>query len=223
MQIDTAIRQKMCDPYSEASSSFQFCPVTTTDGIDALEENLNNESFAKQLFAQMKRIIGHTGDACNGLNIAYGLIDHFFDRKLMLFCSWTGESRGDSVKYPMRKCVNILDIFFKLIRSVNSTFSRTLLEDFFKRITRNSKKRSESKGKRQSTIHRRAKTKKENKGSNSDFDCALGLSSVSATPNLLPVDQDKPETSGVHVDENEDYETNSEHEEENSLEDSDDD
>lgn len=49
MQIDTAIRQKMCDPYSEASSSFQFCPVTTTDGIDALEENLNNESFAKQL------------------------------------------------------------------------------------------------------------------------------------------------------------------------------
>lgn len=112
----------------------------------------------------MKKIVGYNGDDCNGLNIAYGLIDHFFDRKVMLVCSWTGESKGESMKYPIRKCVNILDIFFKLVRSVNSTFSRSLLEDFCKRITRNSKKRSEAKGKRQSSIHRRAKSRNEKKG-----------------------------------------------------------
>lgn len=48
MKIDAAIRQSNNEYYSEASTSFQFSPVATTDGIDALEESLNDESFAKQ-------------------------------------------------------------------------------------------------------------------------------------------------------------------------------
>ncbi|KXJ69938.1 hypothetical protein RP20_CCG025359 [Aedes albopictus] len=114
----------------KATSSFQFTPVNTTDGIDALEENLKNELYAKQLLAHMKRIIGHTGDACNGLNVVYGLIDHFFDRNLMLVCSWTGESRGEIRKYSMK---------------------------------------NESKGQRQSTIHRRAKAKNGNDCNSSKY------------------------------------------------------
>nr|XP_029735848.1 uncharacterized protein LOC115270393 [Aedes albopictus] len=190
MRIDAAIRQRSADQYSEASSSFQFTPVSTTDEIDALEEKLKNEVYAKQLFVHMKRIIGHTGDACNGLNVAYGLIDHFFDRKLMLVCSWTGESRGEIRKFAMKKCDNILDLFLKLVRSVNNTFSRTLMEDFFKRITRNSKKRSESKGQRQSSIHRRARTKNGDK-SNSDVRCEA--SNTPQVPLLLQVTLDMPE------------------------------
>lgn len=117
----------------------------------------------------MKRKIGNSGDACNGQNIAYGLIDHFFERKVMLDCSWTGESKGGSAKYPMKKCVNILNMFFKLVHSVNNTFSQALLEDLFKRFTRNAKKRSETKGKRQSSIHRRSKTKGSEKGRDIEF------------------------------------------------------
>lgn len=49
IKIDAAIRQRIGDQYSEASSSFQFTPINTTDGIDALEENLKNELYAKQL------------------------------------------------------------------------------------------------------------------------------------------------------------------------------
>lgn len=108
----------------------------------------------------MKKQIGQTGDNCNGQNVCYELIDHFFDRKVLLFCSWSGGSKGETTKFSMKNCENILNIFFKIVHSVNITFSRKLLEDFFKKITRNSKKRSEAKGMRQSSIHRRTKKKK---------------------------------------------------------------
>ncbi|XP_062714263.1 uncharacterized protein LOC134291023 [Aedes albopictus] len=200
MRIDAAIRQRSGDQYFGASSSLQFTPVNTTDEIDALEENLKKEVYAKQLFVHMKRIMGHTGDACNGLNVAYGLIENFFDRKLMLVCSWTGESRGEIRKFAMKKCDNILDFFLKLVRSVNNTFSRTLMEDFFTRITRNSKKRSESKGQRQSSIHRRARTKNGDK-SNSNVRCvpenecstSSKVSNTPQVPHLLQITLDMPE------------------------------
>ncbi|XP_062553525.1 uncharacterized protein LOC134218484 [Armigeres subalbatus] len=98
MKIDAVSRSNTCLHDQEPSSSFQFSPVTTIEGLDNLEENLENDVYAKQLFAYMKRIIGHSGDDCNGLNIAYGLVDHIFDRKLMLVCSWTGESKGETTK-----------------------------------------------------------------------------------------------------------------------------
>lgn len=107
----------------------------------------------------MKKQIGHTGDNCNGQNVCYELIDHFFDRKVLLLCSWSGGSKGETPKFSMKDCERILNIFFKIVHSVNITFSRKLLEDFFKKITRNSKKRSEAKGMRQSSIHRRIKKK----------------------------------------------------------------
>lgn len=53
MRIDAAIRQRSGDQYSEASSSFQFTPVSTTDEIDALEEKLKNEVYAKQLVSMI--------------------------------------------------------------------------------------------------------------------------------------------------------------------------
>lgn len=53
MRIDAAIRQRSGDQYSEASSSFPFTPVSTTDEIDALEEKLKNEVYAKQLVSMI--------------------------------------------------------------------------------------------------------------------------------------------------------------------------
>lgn len=105
----------------------------------------------------MKKIIGHTGDNCNGQNICYDLIDHFFDRKVLVLCSWSGASKGEKPKWSLKECENILNTFFKIVHSVNVSFSHKLLEDFFKKITRNSKKRCESKGMRQSSIHRRSR------------------------------------------------------------------
>lgn len=105
----------------------------------------------------MKKIVGHTPDNCNGLNVCYSLIDYFFDRKLMLQCSWSGGSRGPEPKFAMKSCSNILNTFFEIVHSVNMTFSRNLMEHFFKQITRNSKSRCKAKGLRHPTVHRRGK------------------------------------------------------------------
>lgn len=108
----------------------------------------------------MKKVIGYVGDNCNGLNIAYTLVDYFFERNLMMKCSWSGASRSATTKLAIKNCTNILDRFFAIVHSVNTTFSRQLLEHFFKQVARNFKKRSEAKGLRQPTIHRRAKRSK---------------------------------------------------------------
>lgn len=49
LKIDAAIRSNNFNVCPEASSSFQFTPVATTAGIDALEENLKDELYANQL------------------------------------------------------------------------------------------------------------------------------------------------------------------------------
>lgn len=105
----------------------------------------------------MKKVIGYVGDNCNGLNISYTLVDHFFERNVMMKCSWSGASRSTTIKLAIKNCTNILDTFFAIVHSVNTTFSKQLLEHFFKQVARNSKKRSEAKGLRQPSIHRRAK------------------------------------------------------------------
>ncbi|XP_065092432.1 uncharacterized protein LOC135713274 [Ochlerotatus camptorhynchus] len=160
VKLQAAMQANTVGQYQdEATSSFQFSPITSVDGIKALEQNLKEELFTKRLIIHMKKQIGHTGDNCNGQNVCYELIDHFFDRKVLLLCSWSGGSKGETPKFSMKDCERILNIFFKIVHSVNITFSRKLLEDFFKKITRNSKKRSEAKGMRQSSIHRRIKKK----------------------------------------------------------------
>lgn len=105
----------------------------------------------------MQKVIGHTGDNCNGQNTCYALVDQFFDRRVMLNCSWSGGSKSNVPKFAIKDCKNILDVFFRIVHNVNPTFSKKLLEDFFKQVLRNSKTRSQAKGLRQSTIHRRVK------------------------------------------------------------------
>lgn len=108
----------------------------------------------------MKTYIGDTGDNVNGLNMCYILVDKFFERHFMVSCSWSGGSRGNNVKHAFKKCQNILKVFFVIIRSVNQSFSIKFMEDFFKTVLKNAKKRNEAKGVRQSTVHCRPKKKK---------------------------------------------------------------
>lgn len=107
---------------------------------------MNTSSFIYLQIAFMKKAIGYVGDNCNGLNISYNLVDYFFERNLMLKCSWSGASRTSTIKLAIKNCTRILDTFFVIVHSVNTTFSKQLLEHFFKQVARNSKKRSEAKG-----------------------------------------------------------------------------
>ncbi|EAT32947.1 AAEL014814-PA [Aedes aegypti] len=136
---------------------FTFSPVSSIEQIHELEKNLADDAYAERFISYMKKIVGYVGDNCNGMNISYTLVDLFFERNVMLKCSWSGASRSSIIKLAIKNCTKILDIFFTIVRSVNITFSRQLLAQFFKQVTRNAKKRSEAKGLRQPTIHRRAK------------------------------------------------------------------
>ncbi|XP_062552826.1 uncharacterized protein LOC134217971 [Armigeres subalbatus] len=147
-------------PFDDNEDDIKFSPVSCIEQIHELEKNLADEIYAKRFTSYMKKIVGFVGDNCNGLNISYTLVDHFFERGVMMKCSWSGASRTTAIKLAIKNCTNILDTFFAIVRSVNMTFSRQLLEHFFKQITRNAKKRNEAKGLRQPTIHRRAKRQK---------------------------------------------------------------
>ncbi|XP_065074653.1 uncharacterized protein LOC135698552 [Ochlerotatus camptorhynchus] len=156
VKLAAALRAKT-NPSDENDEKFTFSPMSSTEQINELEKNLADETYSKRFISYMKKVIGYVGDNCNGLNISYTLVDHFFERNVMMKCSWSGASRSTTIKLAIKNCTNILDTFFAIVHSVNTTFSKQLLEHFFKQVARNSKKRSEAKGLRQPSIHRRAK------------------------------------------------------------------
>ncbi|XP_065079306.1 uncharacterized protein LOC135702213 [Ochlerotatus camptorhynchus] len=155
VKLAAALRMQTINQHVE--DDFTFSPVSSILGIQALSKSIHDEDYAYRFAHHMKKIVGYTPDNCNGLNVCYSLIDNFFDRDLMLHCSWSGGSRGPAPKFAMKSCSNILNTFFEIVYSVNITFSRSLMEHFFKQITRNSKSRCKAKGLRQPTVHRRGK------------------------------------------------------------------
>ncbi|XP_055544302.1 uncharacterized protein LOC129729611 isoform X2 [Wyeomyia smithii] len=142
-----------------SGSNFNFTPVKSAKELEILEQNLNDPFFARKMFDQMREKIGYKGDNYCGQNTCYTLIDNFFDRKFLVQCSWSGGSRSDIEKCAIKDCKNTLMMFYKIVRSTNKKFTLMLLEDFFKSVVRNAKRRSEAKGLRASTIHRRMKKK----------------------------------------------------------------
>ncbi|XP_055523256.1 uncharacterized protein LOC129717397 [Wyeomyia smithii] len=141
------------------NQNFTFSPAASIEDIKQLEKNLTDETYTDKLMVFMHKVIGHTGDNCNGQNMCYALVDQFFERNVMLNCSWSGGSKSNIPKFAMKDCKNILCVFFRIVHNVNPTFSKKLLENFFKQVLRNSKTRSQAKGLRQPTIHRRGKQK----------------------------------------------------------------
>ncbi|XP_055547835.1 uncharacterized protein LOC129731683 [Wyeomyia smithii] len=140
--------------------NFQFEPVKSISNLKNLEQNLENSEYMEKFYNYLKSVIGPQGDPCNGLNVCYDLIDNIFERKFMVLFSWTGTSRSEQPKYAIREFRNILSAFFTIVKSVNNNFSIKMMESFFKSITKNAKKRSEAKGLRMSTVHRRTKKPK---------------------------------------------------------------
>ncbi|XP_058825141.1 uncharacterized protein LOC131685443 isoform X2 [Topomyia yanbarensis] len=153
----------------------EFKPIKTAKELECLEQNLNDPVFAQRLFSHMREKIGNKGDNYRGQNTCYYLIDRFFDRKFLIHCSWSGGSRSDIEKSAIKDCKNILALFYRIVRSTNEKFSFHLLENFFKSVVKNAKKRSEAKGLRVSTIHRRKKKSSKSAGSISLSTNAAGL------------------------------------------------
>ncbi|XP_058822792.1 uncharacterized protein LOC131684165 isoform X2 [Topomyia yanbarensis] len=152
-----ALIQQLKNTPHDNTTDFKFTPVSSVNDLEELEDNLNDNEYSRKMTMFMKNIVGVTGDDCNGQNTCYQLVDYFFNRTFMVECSWNGGSRDGTPKCAIKRYTNILNLFFAIVRNANQGFSQTLLEKFFKSILKNSKKRSQSKGLRQSSIHKRSK------------------------------------------------------------------
>ena len=80
----------------------------------------------------------------HGFNNCYVLIDKFFSRKFMTFCSWDGGDRKNSEKIPFKMYRNTINLFFRLIHLSDNDFTLTECEQFFKKVIHNSTRRSQS-------------------------------------------------------------------------------
>nr|XP_029733265.1 uncharacterized protein LOC109404709 [Aedes albopictus] len=160
LKIASALRVRRQDNNDTSDLNFKFSPASTVLEIEQLEAALADPTYQDEFITYMRKMIGPAGDGCNGQNTCYALVDRFFQRRVMISCSWSGGSRSDRPKYAIKNCQNIMSAFFKIIHAVNPTFSVGLMESFFKQILRNAKTRSQAKGMRQSTIHRRKRIKR---------------------------------------------------------------
>ncbi|XP_021707459.1 uncharacterized protein LOC110678638 isoform X3 [Aedes aegypti] len=151
--LNTTVPQTFTIPWPENPLDLASQAVEPTNNASNIVTSVVN----LEQMRHMKQIIGTTGDQYNGQNVCYELVDKFFDRQFMTQCSWTGQSRTDVQKHAIQNFKKTLDVFFSIIKSVNEHFSQKALNDFFKSITRNSKKRSEAKFLRQSAVKRRGR------------------------------------------------------------------
>ncbi|XP_055527039.1 uncharacterized protein LOC129719673 [Wyeomyia smithii] len=151
--------QNSIRPTSVVSKNFSFSLVCTIEQLQELDSKLEDHLYTENVKKYMMDKISNVADTVNGQNTCYELVDHFFDRKLMLKCSWTGASKNENPKCALRLYKNVLNTFFEIVKGINSSFNVKLMEHFFKSVTRNSKKRCEAKGLRCSTVHRRSKKK----------------------------------------------------------------
>lgn len=72
-------------------------------------------------------------------------------REFLCECSWSGGSRGDNSKVPMKDYKNFLKFFCGMVRSWDSKFTMGQTEQFFKFVLRNAVKRKSMKDIRSSS------------------------------------------------------------------------
>lgn len=84
---------------------------------------------------------------------AYKLLDLMFDRIFLCQCSWTGSSRAETSKIPLKDYKNVLNLFFTMVHSWDSDYTIQRNETFFKMITKNAKQRLKPSNVEQKTMY----------------------------------------------------------------------
>ncbi|XP_049886767.1 uncharacterized protein LOC126381311 [Pectinophora gossypiella] len=130
-------------------------PASSRQELEKLEDFLKNECNFSSTVSAMNFICGTSGKS-KGLDSCYKLIDYFFTRDLLLFCSWTGTSRQND-KIPLKYYYNTRKCFLCLVRKADNDFSEQECDKFFKTIIKNAKQRMNPKI-MSATKHRAKKT-----------------------------------------------------------------
>uniref|UniRef100_A0A2A4K483 DUF4806 domain-containing protein n=1 Tax=Heliothis virescens TaxID=7102 RepID=A0A2A4K483_HELVI len=171
---------------SEERGGFSLKPIETSEEFETFERNLADKE-------QRQKYIKILSPLCSskpgqGQTCAYKLIDALFTREFICECSWSGASRGEHSKVPMKNFMNFRKFFFEVIHMWDPTFTDDHMVTFLKTVLRNAVKRMSMKGLRQSTRRVRRSKKNggqvdievmmQNEGTDSDMDPLEGNNSI---------------------------------------------
>lgn len=175
---------KLAEANYVESESFMIKPISDANELNELEINLSDCRQKQKLHFQYALLCNKSDGS--GISYAYKLLDIMFTRDFLCKCSWSGGSKGQLVKVAFKAYKNVLNFFFSLINSWDSTYTHETNEKFFKTVLKNSGKRLEIKNLRTSTkrtrkdsqkckITKRAKTAEEKENVEDSFSSAVIL------------------------------------------------
>lgn len=129
--------------------SFCFKQISDKQQLENLERSLMNKTERSKL----QKLLGFLFQPCegNGLTFAYKLIDSMVSREFLCECSWSGGSRGNISKVPIKDYKNFIKFFWDTVRSWDCKFTLGQTEKFFKVILKNAVKRKSMKDLRSSS------------------------------------------------------------------------
>uniref|UniRef100_A0A1B0D920 Uncharacterized protein n=1 Tax=Phlebotomus papatasi TaxID=29031 RepID=A0A1B0D920_PHLPP len=144
-------------------------PLKCYEKMQLVEEQLeSNDNFYNEMVKHFDIICGSSIGVAGigtGKKYSYILCDHFFDRQFLTSFTWTGSTRLEQPKRSMRDFKQILISFLRIINSSDATFNMIDLEEFFKCVLKNSRKRAES----SESMNRRMSAPKMKKKKNNDL------------------------------------------------------
>lgn len=139
------------DANPEENEAFRLEQIDDKQQLDSLENTLIDKAERAKLQKQLSFLF----QPCegNGLTFAYKLLDSLITRDFMCKCSWSGASRGNCSKIPLKDFKNFIKFFCDMIRvrSWDPTFTMGQTEKFFKISLKNAVKRRAMKDLRFST------------------------------------------------------------------------
>lgn len=136
------------------NSPFYIQAIDSPKELDTLEKQLSDECYRKQLKHTYSIVCSKGG---KGLDCAYSLVDIIFTRKFLCQCSWSGGTRGDDLKVPLKGYKHMLSFFWEMVHFWDETFTLKDNENFFKTVLKNAQKRKLAKCERASTSRKRSK------------------------------------------------------------------
>ncbi|XP_047028718.1 uncharacterized protein LOC124636601 [Helicoverpa zea] len=134
---------------SEENESFSITPIENQQQMEMLEANLADKAQKKKFSKTLSLLCSST--VGGGTTCAYKLLDVIFSRDFLCQCSWSGGSKGEISKIPLKNYKNFRKFFFEIVNSWDSKFTDDDAEKFLKLVVRNAAKRKAMKGLRQST------------------------------------------------------------------------
>lgn len=148
------------DASSEERESFSLKPIETNEEFEMLELTLADKMQRKKLIKCLSTL--YSSKPGQGQTCAYKLIDVLFTKEFLCQCSWSGGSKGEHSKIPMKNFMNFRKFFFEIIHMWDPSFTDEQMLIFFKLVLRNATKRKSMQGLRAST--KRVRKSKKSRG-----------------------------------------------------------